>query len=67
MRNVPPYVPAASCSLLASSLLAQAVSLQAPGAQGQGGAERVVVTASRTEEDPFEAPRSVDVVDLIDL
>jgi len=64
MRNVPPYVPAASCSLLASSLLAQAVSLQAPGARGQGGAEPVVVTASRTEEDPFEAPRSVDVVDL---
>ena len=57
-------LPVASFLLLESWLQAQAVGVQAPGPQGQGGAERVVVTASRTEEDPFEAPRSVDVVDL---
>ncbi len=32
----------------------------APRAQGRG--QQVVVTASRTEQDPFESPRSIDVV-----
>ena len=39
----------------------------APAEQQQGEGRRVVVTASRTEEDPFETPRSIDVVDLEDL
>ncbi len=42
---------------LATSLAAQT---PPPGVQGDG---RIVVTASRTAQDPFDAPRSIDVID----
>lgn len=66
--------PTSSPLLLSLAALAAAPKLiaqdpgQAPAssgaAQGPERADEVVVTASRTAEDPFETARSVDVVDL---
>ena len=50
---------------LGPALVAQAQAT--PDIQDPQGPQRVVVTASRTEQDPFEAARSIDVVDLQDL
>ncbi len=57
--------PASACCsslyvLMASGAAAQAQQLP----QGGEPAKRVVVTASRTAQDPFEVARAIDVVDL---
>ena len=43
-----------------------ATSSQEPSSSGpqSNSGQKVVVTASRSEQDPFDAPRSIDVVDL---
>ncbi len=51
-----------SLGVLASTV--SAVLAQAPGAQEEPASTQIVVTASRSEEDPVESPRAIDVVDL---
>jgi len=69
MRSLLPLK--SSAALVLAPIAASFTHLSAQGAgpaeQQQGEGRRIVVTASRTEEDPFETPRSIDVVDLEDL
>jgi len=57
---------AAPLATLSPFLVAQNPSTPATE-QGEKPKGQVVVTASRTEQDPFQTPRAVDVVDLEDL
>ena len=59
-----PAKPAASSQ---SPGQGQPVQQQAPGKAGEAAGQTVVVTASRREQDPFDAPRAIDVVSGQDL
>ena len=57
------WLRVSSVVALSPTLFAQVgATLAAP--QGPAGGARVVVTATRTEQDPFETARAIDVVDL---